>query len=214
MSALPLFWPEGDVATGLSPGEDHRPPIMQELARNYQLKPLDFLSGETLSRVKLLMLAQPRALRPAEFVALDEWVAKGGKLLVFADPALDWPSRYPIGDPRRAPPASMLGPLFSHWGLVLGSSSQAGSPPENGVVGANMALVQSAGRWTSDGGKCRVMASLVEARCWIGSGQAILIADADLLSGSGDEAGDADHKAVSALLDSLATEAGKKSLTD
>ena len=62
-------------------------------------------------------MAQPRALTPAQLVAIDQWVRDGGAALVLADPLLRWPSDLPLGDRRRAPAASLLQPLLGHWGF-------------------------------------------------------------------------------------------------
>ena len=77
---------------------------------------LDSFDALNVRSTPLLLLAQPRALAPAEMVKLDSWVRDGGKLLILADPALQWGSLYPLGDKRRPLFTSLLSPLFSHWG--------------------------------------------------------------------------------------------------
>ena len=68
-------------------------------------------------------MAQPQA-QPAEaLVELDAWVRRGGRVLLLADPALEWPSERPLGDLLRPPAAFADTGLLGHWGLTL-------TPPE------------------------------------------------------------------------------------
>ena len=138
MSALPLFWREGDVRDALAKGEQ-RAPVIVALAQQFRVKPLDVLTADAIRPFKLLMLAQPRGLSPEELVAIDAWVRVGGRLLVFADPVLNWPSSYPMGDRRRAPPVTLLDPLFKHWGLDLVIEEGKATGEESGI-GQRLAL--------------------------------------------------------------------------
>ena len=65
------------------------------------------------------MMIQPRPLSPQENVALDNWVAAGGRLLLFADPALTEDSAFAIGDRRRPQDVVLLSPILARWGLEL-----------------------------------------------------------------------------------------------
>jgi hypothetical protein len=203
MSALPLFWPEGDVSQGLDPEKDRRAPIIQQLSDDYHIAPLDFLSDKTLAPVRRLVLVQPRALQPAELVALDDWVRKGGQLLIFADPLLEWPSQYPLGDKRRPQPSTLLDPLFLHWGLKLTILAPDPDHPVHFILGGKSFESLSMGQWESDGKACKVAPTKVEARCSLGAGKAILVADADILNLADASDSQGRVEAVKILLDSL-----------
>jgi ABC-type uncharacterized transport system len=182
LTALPLFWQEGQFGTAAT-GVDQRAPILQKLSERFQVNPLDALSRATLKTVDILILAQPRALAPAELVDLDLWVRAGGKLLVFADPMLDWPSVYPMGDPRRPPLVTLLDPLFDHWGLDLGVPEVEQGREIIDLNGKKLALI-GAGHWTlSDKANsiCTTRANDFLARCTIGKGRVVLVGDADAL---------------------------------
>ena len=179
MTALPLFWHDGGVGAKLT--EDQRAPVIQRLAAAYSVTPLDLLTDVGLRPFTRLILAQPRALAPAELVALDEWVRVGGKLLIFADPMLDWPSPYGPGDRRRAPVMSLLDPLFEHWGLRLDLGQPGGERSQSVTLAGSAATVQSAGRWHLLRGDCTIGEEGLRADCPVGKGQATLIADADML---------------------------------
>ncbi|BBD98506.1 ABC transporter [Sphingobium amiense] len=122
ITALPLFWAE-PRAGGM---ERRDAPIVTVLRTRFTVEPLDDPLRLGASGARRLLLAQPRAMTPAQMVALDDWVRGGGQALVLADPALRWPSALPLGDRRRAPPVSLLGPLADHWGIPLSGRMIAG----------------------------------------------------------------------------------------
>lgn len=178
MTALPIIWGEGGAFDPDSrPAESYR-----LLEREFRIRPLDALSDASLSG-RLLLLAQPRALAPEELVALDGWVRRGGRVLILADPALDWPSGLPLGDPRRPPPSSYLGPLFAHWGLWLEPRPEPGNvaEPLYGEQSDRRLISAKAGRFVATRSDCQVWLPSTIARCSIGKGRAWLVADADLL---------------------------------
>lgn len=111
ITGLPLFWEE----TGR--GGQRDAPIVTLLRTRFTITPLDDPLQLRTSGTRRLLLAQPRALAPAQLVALDQWVRDGGTVLVLADPLLRWPSDLPLGDRRRAPSVSLLQPLLAHWGF-------------------------------------------------------------------------------------------------
>lgn len=125
-----------------------------------------------------LLIAQPRPLEPAENVALDAWVRGGGHLLLFADPLLTSESRYALGDPRRPVDSVLLGPILTHWGLVLeetgGARESAGLPFPVKSPG-ELALLPGAPE------DCRIEQAGLIAACRIGKGFALIVADAALL---------------------------------
>jgi hypothetical protein len=179
MSALPLMW--GDSGP-LDPGS--RPAaVYAMLQKEFALRPLDVLDEPTLSTGGLLLLAQPRALAPIELVALDSWVRRGGRTLILTDPALFWPSELPLGDIRRPPAIGLLGPLLSHWGLRLDDPEEKKAVARQLQEGPNeRRLVMFApGRFVREQGSCTVEAPGHLARCRIGKGEAMLVADADMM---------------------------------
>lgn len=179
MTALPLFWGEGGPAD-IVQGQGARSPVLAALDASHSVLPLDILNAETLDGAKRLMLVQPSALRPEELVAVDDWVRKGGRILVFADPSLLWPSAMSMGDPRRAPVRSLLGPLLTHWGLTLNAPMADGPRVTIGTLAGRPASLAQPGVWSVAAKGCALDEAALVARCQIGAGQAILVADADL----------------------------------
>ena len=187
LTSLPLFTPESisvEDAIGASGGAYAQHPL--GLYRRASLSPMVFDDPLAAFATKpdLLILAQPRPFAPDHLAKFDKWVRQGGKALVFADPALFWPSIFPIGDKRRPEGATLLSPLFGHWGLEQridddqpeGAWSLEGRAPE-------IVVVQS-GYFVSDDAEaadCELRYQAMIAICNIGKGRAILVADADML---------------------------------
>lgn len=185
MTSLPLFWSESGAGTSFIP-EPSQDVFALLLRGQYELVPVDYLddsedSAIRISDHKLLLLAQTGALGPGELVVLDTWVRNGGRVMIFADPLLDWPSRYPLGDNRRPQGATLLSPLFAHWGLELTFDPDS----DGGLIrwsGRPSPMVESPGRFkVVEGDDCRVDLDGLRAKCVLGRGRATIIADSDLL---------------------------------
>lgn len=180
MTALPLFGLNGEIGAVLN-GPDRRAAIVRTLEGRYRTIPIDHIDAKTLSQASVLILAQPRGLSGAELVELDTWVRQGGKALIFADPLLLWPSDLPLGDRRRAPPVTLLDPLLTHWGLVLDLPPLGTEAVAIASLGKRPLTVAGPGVWQSTGKACAITDDRLVADCRIGSGHALLIADADML---------------------------------
>lgn len=177
ITALPIVWGEGGAFDPAS-----RPAAAYAaLEREFRVRPIDHLDAGSLAPARLLLVAQPRALAPLELVALDNWVRRGGRALVLADPLLSWPSALAPGDVRRPPATSRLGPLLDHWGLELQPPERLGPAAVRigGREGARRLVLDAPGRFVARGPTCR--AAGWRAACALGSGRVELIADADLL---------------------------------
>ena len=209
-TTLPILWNESAGVADLLQGEHAPHWALQVLRARGGVTPLDRLAGqpgfEPLAPLGRLLIAQPRPLAADENVALDRWVRGGGLLLLFADPMLTAHSDFALGDPRRPQDIVLLSPLLGRWGLRLEfDEAQPGTPREAKVLGQRV-TVNLAGRLVAAGpdGSCRLESEGLVARCRIGRGQALIIADAALLDrGEGAEAaGDAVRaRAFAALLD-------------
>jgi ABC-type uncharacterized transport system len=180
LTSLPLFWGEGDVGDILG-NRSGKARILSALETQRRVIPLETAERASLASVRILMIAQPRRLAPAELVELDVWLRNGGRLLVFTDPLLDWPSELPLGDVRRAPPVGLLDPLLAHWGLELGDADMAAPSIQFGEIGQQRVVTAHAGTWSEAGHRCKVESALL-AVCHVRHGVAFLVADVDLLN--------------------------------
>ncbi|MEE9434821.1 MAG: Gldg family protein [Sphingorhabdus sp.] len=184
MTSLPLALPEGDISEIIG-GRAEPAAAYIRLTENFDITPLDNLEQLNRERFDLLLLAQPRALSPAELARLQDWIGAGGRAVILADPALRWESQYALGDPRRPLFTSLLSPLFKHWGLELILPMDEPKASDVVVVDGERLQLAAAGAWRNTAGgigaSCDISAQEVLAECRIGAGKAILLADADML---------------------------------
>ena len=183
-TSLPIIWPEAeDVASVLS-AMDKVHWAKDVLSRRGGVLPIDRVlpDGPEANSADLLVMIQPRALAPDENVALDRWLRRGGRILLFADPMLTADSTFPLGDRRRPQAIAMLQPLLRHWGLRLDFDAEqpAGERRAN-AFGTDMP-VDLPGKLVRIGrrGPCVLAVEGIAARCRIGRGMVLIVADAAL----------------------------------
>ncbi|MGE4322476.1 MAG: DUF4350 domain-containing protein [Sphingobium sp.] len=174
ITALPLFWKEGQVGSEARFDGPTDAPIITVLRTRFTVRPIDDPQALADSGARRLLLAQPRAFSPAQMEGIDQWVRGGGRALVLADPLLRWPSDLPLGDRRRAPSTSLLGPLLDHWGFQVRDRKDGevrALMPDGRLV--TLSGVQDFAMKGDDG-------ALI-ARRRIGRGEVLVLGDADLL---------------------------------
>jgi hypothetical protein len=200
MTALPLLFPE------IMRLDAELPAVTEALEKAFRLVPVD--SPSELPEESTLLAIQPRALPADALVDLDEWVRRGGRIVLLADPVLEWKSERPLGDVLRPPMAFADTGLLGHWGLRLDAPEEVG-PQLRGKGGAQAVYV-SAGTLVASKRECRIEDGGVVARCTIGKGQAIVVADADwieaeMVANAGGQP-EAQFAQLIALVESLAPE--------
>ncbi|WP_310467851.1 hypothetical protein [Sphingomonas sp.] len=153
-------------------------PALTALETRYRVVPIAVARMSELRKGSLLLMAHPLA-QPAEaLVELDAWVRRGGRVVLLADPALEWDSALPLGDRRRPPPTFADTGLLAHWGLRLDAPDERG--PRQGEIGGRTVMTVSPGSLTGRG--CALETRGLVAHCRLGKGQATIIADADFLN--------------------------------
>jgi hypothetical protein len=171
LTSLPLvFGEEFSIEGGGSPA-------LKALETRYRVVPISVTDDLDLAKGGLLLMAHPRAQPADDLVALDQWVRRGGRVLLLADPMLEWPSSQPLGDPLRPPPMFADTGLLGHWGLRLDAPEQRG--PKRSKLGGYDVLSESPG---SLAGTCEISGDLLVAHCRVGNGLATVVADADFLN--------------------------------
>jgi hypothetical protein len=187
LTSLPLVLPDQFTLNGGGSA------ALTALETRYRVLPISVTDAAGLTKGRLLLMAHPSAQPAEDLVVLDEWVRRGGKVLLLADPMLEWPSSRPLGDPLRPPPMFMDTGLLAHWGLRLDAPDERGLREEK--VGGYQILTDSPGRLI---GGCAIGEAGAVAHCRIGKGRATIIADADFL--------DAERLGRPANLDALLAE--------
>jgi hypothetical protein len=150
---------------------------LRRLQTRYRVVPISVSSPEELAKGRLLLMAQPQAQTPENLVALDDWVRRGGRVLLLADPMLEWPSKLPLGDRLRPPPMFPDTGLLAHWGLRLDAPDERG-PALRQLAGREIETVSPGALF----GRCAITADRLVARCPTGKGRAVVVADADFLN--------------------------------
>ena len=174
LTSLPLVFGE-DFSI-----QDAGSPALKALNSRYRVIPISVADPAELAKGKLLVMAHPLAQPAEDLVALDRWVRSGGRVLLLADPMLEWPSKWPLGDPLRPPPMFMDTGLLRHWGVRLDAPDERG--PATRKLGGFEVLTVSPGLLS---GRCTISGDRLVAHCRIGKGEATIIADADLLDAGG-----------------------------
>jgi len=100
--------------------------VYEQLQEFFTVEEMEPGFSEIPAETEVLMLVHPPALNEDQLFAIDQYVLKGGRALIFLDPHSE------ALDPRAtAPNASSLGPLLSAWGVnmpegkVVGDAAQA-----------------------------------------------------------------------------------------
>lgn len=203
-TSMPIMWSgSGELADELR--SDTAPHWALALLRQRgKLVAIDGLGGDgaasPLTRLRRLVIAQPRPLAPQENLALDRWVRGGGQVLLLVDPALTEASAFALGDPRWPADTAMLSPILAHWGLGLEfNTSQDEGREEAEILGVNTPIDRPGHFITHGQGNCRLWSEGLAVTCAIGKGRLVALADAAVLARS-DERG-AGRRAFAALLD-------------
>ena len=105
--------------------------VMEEIRQLFKIDSLKAGVDKIPDEVSVLLLVHPKNLPQATLYAIDQFVLRGGKLLVFVDPYAEADNAAPMMPGDEMDKASDLEPLFKAWGVrmlpnkVLGDGSYA-----------------------------------------------------------------------------------------
>jgi ABC-type uncharacterized transport system involved in gliding motility auxiliary subunit len=123
LGALPLeYGPGGMMAAMRNQAQPYL--ILEQIKQFFQVKMLDVAKPEEIDdKISTLILAHPKDLSPQAQYAIDQYVLKGGRLIVFADPYSETMSAMPNPMTGRPMPggdqSSLLPELFKAWGIEV-----------------------------------------------------------------------------------------------
>jgi len=117
MSALPVL---GEKFNPMTRQSSEPWVLASELKRDFDVKPVSLVAESIDPAIKTLLVIHPRDLPEATEYALDQFVLRGGKLIVFVDP-------YAYFDQQQGPmpgmggggTSSTLTKLFKAWGVEM-----------------------------------------------------------------------------------------------
>lgn len=95
--------------------------VADQAEQLFELRTLSSDLTDISSDIELLLLVHPRDLSERAMYAIDQFVMRGGRTLIFVDPFAEsdlsgMDPNNPMS-PRTVRPSSNLGPLFSAWGI-------------------------------------------------------------------------------------------------
>lgn len=209
MTSLPIYWSETADIAALASGQGELPWARAALEEDYILQPLDTLVNEDESHREnydRLIIAQPRALSPQDNVVLDEWVNKGGRLLLVIDPLLTGNYSVPLGHPSHPVAVGLLPPVLERWGIgVRYDENQplALRTIEADELGIPVVMAGEVFLLDSGSAACDISHEGVLAICDVGGGRVTLVADATLFEFHQESA---DHRKLLSKLTNIAFE--------
>ena len=133
ISTLPL---EGDMMAMMRGRPSEPMAVMEQLQQLDTVKPLAANVDTIPPDIDVLMLAHPQNLSDKTLYAIDQFVLKGGKALVFVDPYSELQASHPNQrTPPGSPSASNLERLFKAWGFEVPSNIVVGDRRDAQRVG-------------------------------------------------------------------------------
>jgi gliding motility-associatede transport system auxiliary component len=94
--------------------------VLDQMRQLYDVKSLGTDFDSVPADVDVLMIVQPQNLKDTTLYAIDQYVMKGGRVLVFVDPDSETQRLHPSQlIPPGTPTDSDLGKLFAAWGFKL-----------------------------------------------------------------------------------------------
>lgn len=124
LTALPL---DGDPITMMQ-GRPSRPmAVIEQLRQLNTVQRLESDLDKVPADIDVLMLVHPQNLPAKTLFAIDQFVLKGGKALIFVDPYSELQAAHPNrGSPQGGSTASNLPLLFKSWGFEVLPDKVAG----------------------------------------------------------------------------------------
>jgi ABC-type uncharacterized transport system involved in gliding motility auxiliary subunit len=133
ITALPL---EGDMMAMMRGRPSEPMTVIEQLQQLDQIKPLAAGIDAVPPDIDVLMLVHPQNLPDKTLFAIDQFVLKGGKALVFVDPLSEFQASHPSQlNPPGSPNSSNLERLFKAWGFEVPANTVAGDRRDAQRVG-------------------------------------------------------------------------------
>lgn len=129
LSTLPI---QGDVSTSPFKAQDAAKPwmVIEQLSQSFKVQTVDIDVDKIADDIDVLMIVYPKDLSDKTFYAIDQFVLKGGRVIVFADPYSE--VYQPPQNPQnplaalQAPRHSEMSKLFDAWGFEIDNNKVVG----------------------------------------------------------------------------------------
>ncbi|MBU6401776.1 MAG: Gldg family protein, partial [Verrucomicrobia bacterium] len=119
MSSLPVFGEVNPMMMRMGQGRQDPWVFISELQRDYSVKQVELNSDKIDDDIKVLLVIHPKDLAETAQYAIDQFLLRGGKLMVFVDPLSVVDSRNNPSNPLQGSlnAGSTLDKLFKAWGI-------------------------------------------------------------------------------------------------
>lgn len=125
MSWLPVRgFPGSMMARMSSMGQPWQ--LVAQLEQLFTVEDVDTDADEIPKNVDILFVVHPAELSDRTAYAIDQFLLRGGRALVFVDPLAEVAQQVPGADRKFVPTASDLGPIFKAWGLEYDKTKAVG----------------------------------------------------------------------------------------
>ena len=114
------------MAMGMNQGMPQPWVVLEQMQQLFDVIDIDPEGGSIPAGVDVLMLVHPKQLPAPMLYAIDQYILRGGRALIFVDPNSEvdrGPGMMGMGSP---PGSSELGSLFDAWGVELVEGKVAG----------------------------------------------------------------------------------------
>jgi ABC-type uncharacterized transport system involved in gliding motility auxiliary subunit len=133
MTRLPL---EGDMMAMMRGRPSEPMTVIEQLQQLDRVKTLASDIDAVPADIDVLMLVHPQNLPEKTLFAIDQFVLKGGKALIFVDPLSELQASHPSQlNPPGSPTSSNLERLFKSWGFEVPPQTVAGDRRDATRVG-------------------------------------------------------------------------------
>ena len=125
MSWLPVRGFPGSMMSRLSSmGQPWQ--LVGQLEKSFQVANVPTNTDEISKKVDVLFIFHPAKLSEKTVYAIDQFLMRGGRALIFVDPLAEIAQRVPGAGGKFVPTVSDLGPIFKSWGLQYDKTKVVG----------------------------------------------------------------------------------------
>ncbi|HTI86410.1 MAG TPA: Gldg family protein, partial [Alphaproteobacteria bacterium] len=129
MSPLPIQGFPGTMMARINPRLAQPWAMIAQLRQIFDLKLVDTTATEIPDDVDLLMVVHPAGFTDKTMYAIDQFMLRGGRALIFVDPLSEAAEQMVGPGAKQIPTSSDLKPLFDAWGIQYDDTKVAGDIP-------------------------------------------------------------------------------------
>jgi ABC-type uncharacterized transport system involved in gliding motility auxiliary subunit len=129
LSPLPIQGFPGTLMARINPRLAQPWQMLAQLRQLFDLKLVDTAATEIPDDVDLLMVVHPAGITDKTLYAIDQFILRGGRALIFVDPLSEAAEQMVGPGAKQIPTSSDLKPIFEAWGIQYDSDKAAGDIP-------------------------------------------------------------------------------------